>query len=154
VEASDHVRIRPGRPEDGPRLREIAIAAKSHWGYDLDQVRGWGAGITVVPEDGGKQILVAEDSAGAIAGWASVEQRPEAWWLDDLWVDPDRMGAGVGALLFREAARMARSTGAARMEWEAEPNAMGFYEKMGGRLFRDSEPTEWGRVIPVMSIDL
>jgi hypothetical protein len=40
------------------------------------------------------------------------------------------------------------------MEWEAEPNALGFYEKMGGRFLRDSEPTEWDRVIPVMCVDL
>jgi hypothetical protein len=40
------------------------------------------------------------------------------------------------------------------MEWEAEPNALGFYERMGGRYLRDSEPSAWGRVIPVMGVDL
>jgi hypothetical protein len=40
------------------------------------------------------------------------------------------------------------------MEWEAEPNALGFYEQMGGRHLRDSEPGVWGRVNAVMGIDL
>jgi hypothetical protein len=40
------------------------------------------------------------------------------------------------------------------MEWEAEPNALGFYERMGGRYLRDSEPSAWGRLIPVMGVDL
>jgi hypothetical protein len=40
------------------------------------------------------------------------------------------------------------------MEWEAEPNAVGFYERMGGRHVRDSEPNEWGRVLEVMAVDL
>ena len=31
-----------------------------------------------------------------------------------------------------------------RMEWEAEPNALGFYERMGGRYLRDSEPERMG----------
>jgi GNAT superfamily N-acetyltransferase len=154
VEASDAIRLRPARVEDGPRLREIAIAAKAHWGYDVEQVRAWGAEITVVSEEGGKDAVVAEEEGGAIVGWASVEPRNDAWWLEDLWVDPGGMRAGVGSRLFREAARMARSAGAARMEWEAEPNALGFYEKMGGRFLRDSEPTEWGRMIPVMGVDL
>jgi GNAT superfamily N-acetyltransferase len=154
VEASDAIRLRPVRVEDGPRLREIAIAAKAHWGYDLERVRAWGAEITVVSEEVGKDIVVAEEDGGVIVGWASVEPRGDAWWLEDLWVDPGRMGTGVGSRLFREATRLARSAGATRMEWEAEPNALGFYEKMGSRFLRDSEPTEWDRVIPVMCVDL
>ena len=39
-------------------------------------------------------------------------------------------------------------------EWEAEPNAVGFYEKLGGRYLRDSEPSAWGRVIRVLGVDL
>jgi GNAT superfamily N-acetyltransferase len=130
------------------------IAAKSHWGYDMERVRAWGAEVSVVLEEDGKLIVVAQEAGGAVVGWAAVEPRDDAWWLEDLWVDPARMRAGVGSRLFREAARMARSAGAARLDWEAEPNALGFYEKMGGRFLRDSEPTEWGRVIPVMGIDL
>ena len=35
-----------------------------------------------------------------------------------------------------------------RMEWEAEPNALGFYERMGGRYLRDSDPrSKWGRTL-------
>jgi hypothetical protein len=39
------------------------------------------------------------------------------------------------------------------MEWEAEPNAVGFYEKMGRRYSCDSEPTRWGRTVPVMGVE-
>ena len=35
-----------------------------------------------------------------------------------------------------------------------EPNSVGFYEKLGGRYVRDSDPTSWGRVLPVMGVDL
>ena len=48
----------------------------------------------------------------------------------------------------------ARSLGAARLEWEAEPNARGFYERMGGSYVRDSEVTEWGRVLEVLGVEL
>jgi hypothetical protein len=40
------------------------------------------------------------------------------------------------------------------MEWEAEPNAIGFYEKMGGTYVRKSEQTEWGRYLSVMGVEL
>ena len=40
------------------------------------------------------------------------------------------------------------------MEWEAEPNAIGFYEKLGGIYLRESEETEWGRTLSVMGKEL
>lgn len=39
------------------------------------------------------------------------------------------------------------------MEWEADPNALGFYRKMGGRHLR-TEVTEWGREGSVTGITL
>jgi GNAT superfamily N-acetyltransferase len=74
--------------------------------------------------------------------------------LDDLWLEPASIGRGLGSKLFEACAERARQLGARRLEWEAEPNAVGFYERMGGRYLRDSEPTEFGRVIPVMGMDL
>jgi hypothetical protein len=44
--------------------------------------------------------------------------------------------------------------GAIRMEWEAEQHAVGFYEKMGGRYLRNTEPGVWGRTNPVMGAEL
>ena len=75
-------------------------------------------------------------------------------WLDDLWVEPEWIGRGVGSRLFHRAVERARELDATRLEWEAEPHAIGFYTRMGGHYLRDSEPSAWGRVIPVMGIDL
>jgi GNAT superfamily N-acetyltransferase len=149
------VRIRPARLDEGERLREIAIAAKSHWGYDLSRVREWAAqGDFSASGLRAKEVYVAEGEGRAVA-WAALAPRAgETMWLDDLWVDPAWMGRGVGSLLFRHALERARNLGAVRLEWEAEPNAVGFYEKLGGRYLRDSEPSAWGRVIPVLGIDL
>jgi len=97
-------------------------------------------------------LFVAEADARAIA-WASVEPRGEAAWLADLWVEPAWIGKGVGTALFRRAADHAREGGAQVLEWEAEPNALGFYEKMGARRLRDST-SEWGRMLSVMGVGL
>jgi GNAT superfamily N-acetyltransferase len=64
------------------------------------------------------------------------------------------MGQGIGSQLFRHAMDVGRQSGAVRMEWEAEPNALGFYEKMGGQYVRDGDLSLWGRVNPVMGLDL
>jgi hypothetical protein len=47
----------------------------------------------------------------------------------------------IDSLLFRHVVERVKQSGAARIEWEAEPNALGFYEKMGGRYLRDSQPS-------------
>ena len=125
--------IRAARPDEGERLREIAIASKAHWGFALEQVRAWAAAGDF--SAGGlraKEVCVAE-TGGAAIGWAALIPRGEAAWLDDLWVEPPWIGQGVGSRLFVQAAARARELGAKRLEWEAEPNAVGFSEACGGR---------------------
>jgi GNAT superfamily N-acetyltransferase len=131
-------------------LREIAGRAKGHWGYDADLVATWAAAIPFPPEE---EIFVAERD-GAIVGWASLVVRGDVAILDDLWVEPQAMGRGVGRELFLRVAGAARRRGAVRLEWEAEPNALGFYERMGGRYLRDGDESEWGRTLPVLGVEL
>jgi GNAT superfamily N-acetyltransferase len=147
-------RVRPARPDEGERLREIAIAAKSYWGYDAGRVRDWAAAGDFSAEGlRGHEVFVAEVD-GDVTGWGSLIPKDEVCWLEDLWIDPPSIGTGIGSRLFRHAAEVAKRLGATQMEWEAEPNAVGFYERMGGRYLRDSNPSEWGRVLQVMGIDL
>jgi len=73
---------------------------------------------TVEGEQAGFYALVGE-------GWRIV--------LEHLWVLPERMGAGVGRALFEHAVRTAASLGAGVVGIEADPNAEGFYRRMGAR---------------------
>ena len=56
--------------------------------------------------------------------------------------------------LFYQGQRRARECAAARIELEAERHSIGFYEKMGARYVRDSEPGVWGRISPIMALEL
>ena len=148
------VRLQPAAADEGERLREIAIAAKASWGYDLERVRQWAAMGDFSPAGlRQKDVVVASVGTNAV-GWIGVIRQQEVLWLDDLWVEPSWMGKGIGRRLFQHAASLGRQSGATRLEWEAEPNAIGFYEKMGGRYARDGELSVWGRVNPVMALEL
>jgi GNAT superfamily N-acetyltransferase len=154
VPGSDHVVVRPALETEFARLREIAVDAKAHWGYERSQVEEWGGRGDFEPESlRAREVYVAE-ADGEPVGWASLIPRAEVGWLEDLWVDPPRIGRGVGRLLFEHVADRARELGARRLEWEAEPNAQPFYERMGAAYVRDSEVTEWGRVLDVLGIEL
>ena len=149
-----NVVIRPARADEGARLREIAIRAKGFWAYEPDKVREWADQGDFTPQRLQELIVLVADSGGRAIGWASLIPKGEVGWLEDLWIDPDWIGKGVGSLLFRRAADHAKALGARRLEWEAEPNAIGFYEKMGGTYVRESEQTEWGRYLSVMGVEL
>jgi GNAT superfamily N-acetyltransferase len=150
----DGLAIRPARPDEGERLREISIASKSHWGYEDSQVRDWAAQGDFSPEAMAAKVILVAEAGGRAVGFATLIAEGDLCVLDDLWLEPDWIGQGLGSKLFEACAARARQLGARRLEWEAEPNAVGFYEKMGGRYVRDSDQTPFGRVIPVMGLDL
>jgi GNAT superfamily N-acetyltransferase len=95
------VRIRPADPQEGERLREIAMAAKSHWGYELEWVRRWAAAGDFSAEALRGEVFVAEADGRAVAWAALVPRGGGVVWLDDLWVEPAWMGTGIGSRLFR-----------------------------------------------------
>jgi GNAT superfamily N-acetyltransferase len=143
-------RLRPLAPDDYERVRELTLESKAHWGYDREFVRRWAEGLSFERD---RERWVAELD-GEIVAWAALVPPVDGIAvLDDLWVDPAWIGRGLGGRLFRLAAGRAAELGAERLEWGAEPNAVGFYEKLGGRKLRD-HVTEWGRVAPWMGLEL
>ena len=54
--------------------------------------------------------------------------------LDGLFVEPDLWRHGIGALLVHDVVVWARAHGAQRVDVVANPNALGFYEKVGFRV--------------------
>jgi len=144
------ITVRAARAADEERLRELTFESKAHWGYDRDLVRSWADGLSF-PGDCERWVAEAD---GELLAWAGLTPPADGIAvLDHLWVDPAAMGRGLGSRLFRLTADRARELGAERLEWSAEPNALGFYEKLGGRKLRD-HVTEWGRLAPWMGLDL
>src|SRR5690242_17652824 len=94
------LRIRAAHPDDVERLREIAFAAKGHWGYDSARVRQWADAYDFCALLHSHTVFVAQAGDANLA-WASLSS-PDGGvaGLDDLWVDPAWMGKGVGSQLF------------------------------------------------------
>ncbi|MGY0024063.1 N-acetyltransferase family protein [Streptomyces sp. cg35] len=150
------VRIRAGRPDEAERLSALALRSKAHWGYDADFMAACVAELTLgADEVAERRTVVAEDRDGRVLGFATLEGRPPRGELGLMFVDPDAMGCGVGRLLFDQVRATARAAGFARFGWAADPNAVPFYEAMGGRrvgtIPSGSVP---GRVLPLMEADL
>jgi GNAT superfamily N-acetyltransferase len=147
------VELRRARAAEAERLREVMAAAKGHWGYDPAAVAEWAASVDMGAVLREQEVWVAE-TGGSVVAWAGLmPPRDGVAVLDHLWVEPAWMGAGIGTAFFHRAAERAAELGAASMEWEAEPNAVGFYERLGGRYLREFT-SEWNRSLQVMGVDL
>jgi ribosomal protein S18 acetylase RimI-like enzyme len=98
---------------------------------------------------------VVVEERGTIVGYAIVRVDGDAAFLRDLFVDPAHFRKGIGRMLFDDAVRFAREREARKMTLVGDPNAVGFYERMGMRQIA-SEPSIVGndRMLPVMAFDI
>ena len=76
--------------------------------------------------------------------------------LEHMWIRPEHMGNGVGRALFNHIAERAKTLDAKAVELSADPNAEGFYERMGATRIGEvrSEIEGQPRVLPRMSVRL
>lgn len=145
--------IARAEPNDAERLHAIAVAAKAHWGFDAEWMAEWAMRVRITPAYLAGSLAFVATESGVVAGWYALLPRPPAALLDHLWVAPEQIGSGLGRRLFEHALGQARALGAARLELEAEPNAVGFYQHMGA-VVTGSIVSEMGRTIPLMEIEL
>ena len=148
--------IRRARPEEAATLSQIALAAKRHWGYPERWMEIWKPQLTFSPEYFEEnESWVAEINRAPIAFYTLLEKEGSAW-VENLWVSPEYIGKGVGKRLFSHALELSRQRGYKNLQLEADPNAVGFYEKMGMKKIgeRVSEVEGQPRILPIMELDL
>lgn len=148
--------IRRVNSEEAKVLTQIALSAKRHWGYPERWMEIWTPQLTFTTEYFEEnKSWVAVDSEKTIAFYTLQDKNGIAW-LENLWVLPEYIGKGVGKELFLHALNLARQRGYKTLQLEAEPNAMGFYEKMGMEKIgeRRSEIEGQPRILPVMEMAL
>ena len=150
------MQIRRAIPEEAERLSAIALAAKAHWGYPEPWMEIWKPQLTFSPEyfdENESWVAVTDDNPIA---FCTLQDKDGIAWIENLWVFPEYIGQGVGKQLFQHAAKLAVDRGCRTLQLEADPNAVGFYEKMGMHKIgeRHSEVEGQPRILPIMEMNL
>lgn len=124
--------VRDATEADLPRLRELFVrSALVHEG-DRDALLAHPEHLEFSwPSEGEWRCRVAVADDGRVLGFTTAVFAAEWVELEDLFVDPDHTGRGVGRLLVAEVTDLARRRGLDRIEVTANPNALGFYERTG-----------------------
>ncbi len=134
-------------------LAGIAVRSKAFWPYPADLIARFGRTLGLTPDVIATNEGWVAERDGVILGFYLLLHRGERAILDDLWLEPAEIGRGVGRALFTHARDRAAAAGAHALEWDAEPYAVGFYERMGGRRVRFVD-SPLGRPLPVMRLAL
>jgi GNAT superfamily N-acetyltransferase len=127
------MQILRANPNDAAVLTAIAFAAKRHWGYPDKWIESWRNVLTITPE-----FIVSHETYAAVVddrsvGFYALVPKENRLDLLHMWVLPEAMGHGVGRALFLHALERTRALGFRELEIESDPNAAGFYQRLGAR---------------------
>ena len=123
--------IRSATPEDAATLTTIALDAKRHWGYPENWIKHWESDLTISSEFiRDNHVYVAEDE-GEIRGFYALCVAGDKAELEHMWVTPAMIGTGIGKELFLDAMERAAKLNVNAVEISSDPNAAGFYKRMG-----------------------
>jgi GNAT superfamily N-acetyltransferase len=148
--------IRRALPEEAATLSQIAWSAKAHWGYPERWMEVWRPQLTFRPAYFKENESWVAEMDGQPSAFYTLQEKAGNAWLEDLWVTPALIGKGLGKALFLHAVETARGRGFKTLQLEADPHALGFYEKMGMHKIgeRHSQVEGQPRILPILEIDL
>lgn len=126
------IRLSRAAPSQAEELTRLALGAKKYWKYPDAWIEQWRAQLTVSSEYIESNEVYVAENGGRVIGFLGLKLGEVAR-LEHLWIAPEMIGRGVGQILFRHAVELARRSGQAAIEIDADPNAEGFYLKMGAR---------------------
>jgi ribosomal protein S18 acetylase RimI-like enzyme len=146
------MKIVRARPEDADALSSIAHAAKRHWGYPETWIVAWRDVLMMRPEFIAENAAYCAVEGDRAVGFYVLTTEDDGMHLDHLWVLPEAMGRGIGRALFAHAAAQAMRSGFGSIRIEADPNAEGFYKRMGAKRVATacSEVCGEARELPVL----
>jgi GNAT superfamily N-acetyltransferase len=143
---------------ESTELTSLIVKAKAYWEYPKEWLDAWKLDLKITPsfiEDNEVVLLTTEEITIGFFG-LQCRSVDKAAYLEHLWVDPKYIGEGYGRLLFELACNKAAKIGHKTMELLADPNAEGFYSRMGATKIDEvhGKVLDVKRVLPKMEVHL
>jgi ribosomal protein S18 acetylase RimI-like enzyme len=140
-----HLRLlaRLATQDDAADVARLMIGFRDWWQRDQPDDAAFAAGVERLLTDPDTEYLLTGDP---VVGVCQLRYRFSVWtgtedcWLEDIFVEPEARGSGVGRALIEAAFDRARARGCARVELdvnEANPAALALYESLGFEAWSD-----------------
>jgi N-acetylglutamate synthase-like GNAT family acetyltransferase len=146
--------IRRATTDDTATLTNIAHDAKRYWGYPEHWIKHWQDELTISNDFVSENEVYLLASKDEVRGFYALVVRNDRAELEHLWVAPQHIGTGVGKELFIHAMQRAAGRNVSEVQISADPNAEGFYKKMGAHRIGDvqADTDDKPRTVPRLSI--
>ena len=147
--------IRRARPSEAEELTQLARSAKASWGDPAEWLDAWREELTITAEYVLQNQVVVADTGDGLAGVAALERVRGDAVLEHVWVAATQQRQGIGEALVVHALTLASEAGDRSVRVTSDPRAVGFYERLGGRLAGSVPAPMPGmpeRVLPVLEL--
>jgi GNAT superfamily N-acetyltransferase len=152
--------IRPAKMDDALILTKLSFESKRVWGYPEEYFEIWKPELTITPDYIKKNEVFVFETGEAIAGYYSIVEFCDSieisgvkidkgYWLEHMFIAPEHIGQGIGALLFDHARKRCEIGKIRKLGILADPHAKGFYGKMGCAYQGEIPSTIAGRTTPL-----
>jgi len=147
--------IRPASVDEAAVLTTIALDAKRYWGYPEHWIKHWEEDLTISPEFISDNHVYVAEADGEIRGFYALCVSGEKAELEHMWVTPASIGSGIGKELFLDAMERAAALDVRNVQITADPNAAGFYKRMGATQIGETDAPVDGqpRKLPRLKIN-
>lgn len=157
------VQIDNAQESDSDVLTEISFAAKRHWNYPDKYFDTWRNELTITKDYITQNIVIkALYQSFALGFFSIVENKADfysgeifvnkGFWLEHLFIKPEYHKLGIGRLLIDHAKHISKNVGISDLLIFVDPNARGFYDKIGADYLYETKSSIPGRLIPVYNL--
>ncbi|QDQ02850.1 GNAT family N-acetyltransferase [Lysinibacillus fusiformis] len=138
---------------DSSILSNIAYKSKAYWGYTEDFIQKCKDtdALTVTKEYIEKNSVYLVESDNEIVAFYSFDINEKK--LDALFIEPDYIGKGLGKIIWEHLLNKAKELELNEFTIDSDPNAEGFYLKMGAENIGSTPSTVFpDRSLPLMKV--
>ena len=147
--------IRPAATSEASVLTNMALEAKRYWGYPEHWIKHWESDLTISSDFIHENHVYVAEENGQIQGFYALIVTGDKAELDHMWVKPTLIGTGIGKELFLDAMERAAALKVSAVEISSDPNAAGFYRRMGATEIGETDASFGGvtRKLPRLKIE-
>jgi GNAT superfamily N-acetyltransferase len=153
--------ILPAKIEESGILTAISFESKKYWAYPKHFFETWKNELTISPDYiRQNRVFVFKDKTGIVGYYSIVYLENDmdfsgtviskGHWLEHMFILPAFIGKGIGRKLFDHLRTICRQNRIAGITILSDPNAKGFYEKMGCRYVREIPSSIPNRTTPLL----
>lgn len=147
------MKIRKALLSEANKLSELALHSKATWNYSEEFILACKEDLTITEEYINNNFVYVLENDNTKIGFFSFLRNDKA--LDFLYTHPRYKGKGYGKIMWKFVIEQANELGIKSFTIDSDPNAKGFYLKMGAKLIGETPSTVFkGRLLPLLKYDV